>query len=43
MGIMERNEARPFLKAVSLRLKNIDTSVLNDKELSNKLREVEFH
>lgn len=35
-----RNEGRPFLKAVSARLKNIDTTVLNDRELVTKLNEV---
>lgn len=35
-----RNEGRPFLKAVSARLKKIDTTVLNDKELLKKLEEV---
>jgi len=35
-----RDEARPFLKAVSARLNKIDTSVLNDKELLKKLREI---
>lgn len=35
-----RNEGRPFLKAVSARLKKIDTTVLNDKELVTKLNEV---
>ncbi|MFH1709610.1 MAG: hypothetical protein ABH860_00890, partial [bacterium] len=35
-----RNEARPFLKAVSLRLKKIDTSILNDIELFDKLEDV---
>lgn len=35
-----RNEARPFLKAVSARLKKIDTTVLNDKELTTKLNEI---
>lgn len=35
-----RNEGRPFLKAVSARLKKIDTTVLNDKELVKKLNEV---
>jgi len=34
-----RNEGRPFLKAVSARLKKIDTTVLNDKELASKLSE----
>lgn len=34
-----RNEARPFLKAVSLRLRKIDTTVLSNKELSKKLEE----
>ena len=32
-----RNDARPFLKSASERLKRIDTSVLNDKELKKKL------
>jgi|SRR3989338_11680518 len=35
-----RNEGRPFLKAVSGRLKKIDTTVLSDKELVKKLDEV---
>lgn len=35
-----RNEARPFLKAVSARLKKIDTTILNDEELVKKLNEV---
>lgn len=35
-----RNEGRPFLKAVSARLKKIDTTVLNNKELIMKLNEV---
>jgi hypothetical protein len=35
-----RDEARPFIKAVSARLKKIDTTVLNDRELEKKLREV---
>lgn len=35
-----RNEGRPFLKAVSARLKKIDTTVLNDRELTTKLNEV---
>src|SRR3989344_571502 len=35
-----RNEGRPFLKAVSTRLKRIDTTVLSDKELIVKLNEV---
>jgi len=35
-----RDETRPFLKAVSKRLKKIDTTVLNDKELLKKLEEV---
>ena len=35
-----RNEGRPFLKAVSARLKKIDTSVLNNKELLKKLDEI---
>ena len=35
-----RNEGRPFLKAVSARLKKIDTTVLNDRELAEKLKEV---
>lgn len=34
-----RQGARPFLKAVAARLKRIDTSVLNDKELLKKLTE----
>lgn len=37
-----RNEARPFLKAVSKRLKKIDTTVLSNKELIVKLDEVEL-
>jgi len=32
-----RNEGRPFLKTVSARLKKIDTSVLDNKELAAKL------
>ncbi len=35
-----RNEGRPFLKAVSARLKKIDTTVLNNRELIAKLNEV---
>lgn len=35
-----RDEARPFLKAVSARLNKIDTTVLSDKELTVKLDEV---
>lgn len=35
-----RDEARPFLKAVSTRLKKIDTSVLSDSELLRKLEEI---
>ena len=35
-----RDEGRPFLKAVSARLKKIDTTVLNNKELVTKLNEV---
>jgi len=35
-----RNEGRPLLKAVSARLKRIDTAVLSDKELVTKLNEV---
>ncbi len=35
-----RDEARPFLKAVSARLKKIDTTVLSNKELIIKLDEV---
>lgn len=35
-----RNEGRPFLKAVSARLRKIDTTVLNDKELIKKLNDV---
>lgn len=35
-----RNEGRPFLKAVSTRLKKIDTTVLSDRELTFKLNEV---
>ena len=35
-----RNEARPFLKAVSLRLKRIDSAVLSDSEILEKLEEV---
>ena len=37
-----RNEARPLLKAVAARLKKIDTTVLNDKELIEKLEEVNW-
>lgn len=36
-----RNEARPFLKAVSMRLKRIDTSILNDKEISELLQNLD--
>jgi hypothetical protein len=36
-----RNEARPLLKAVAARLKRIDTTVLSDKELLEKLRGIE--
>lgn len=39
---LTRNEARPFLKAISTRLKKIDTTVLNDKELLEKLNEVKL-
>ena len=35
-----RNAGRPFLKAVSARLKKIDTTVLSDKELTTKVNEV---
>jgi len=35
-----RNEGRPFLKAVSARLKKIDTTVLDNKELAKKLDDV---
>ena len=35
-----RNEGRPFLKAVSARFKKIDTTVLNNRELENKLRKI---
>lgn len=35
-----RNEGRPFLKAVSKRLKRIETGVLSEKELIMKLSEV---
>ena len=35
-----RDEARPFLKSVSTRLKRIDTTVLNNKELVAKLNEI---
>lgn len=34
-----RDEARPFLKAVSARLKRIDTTVLSNQELEEKLNE----
>lgn len=37
-----RNEARPLLKAVAARLKKIDTAVLSDKELTQKLEEVNW-
>ncbi len=33
-----RNEARPLLKAVAARLRRIDTTVLSDKELLEKLK-----
>lgn len=36
-----RDQARPFLKAVSTRLKRIDTSVLSDKELLNKFKTIQ--
>ena len=39
---LTRNEARPFLKATSKRLKKIDTTVLNNKELLDKLNEVKL-
>lgn len=35
-----RNEGRPFLKAVATRLKKIDTTVLDSRELVTKLNEV---
>jgi len=35
-----RNEGRPFLKAVSARLKKIDTTVLDNIELAEKLNDV---
>ncbi len=35
-----RNDARPFFKAVSSGLKRIDTTVLNDKELLEKLERI---
>ncbi|MEK7501809.1 MAG: hypothetical protein AAB629_02705 [Patescibacteria group bacterium] len=35
-----RDAGRPFLKAVSARLKRIDTTVLNNRELTSKLIEV---
>jgi hypothetical protein len=35
-----RNEGRPLLKAVSARLKRIDTTVLSNKELIIKLEEI---
>jgi len=35
-----RDEVRPFLKSVSARLKRIDTTVLNDRELVAKLDEI---
>ena len=35
-----RSSARPFLKAVSVRLKKLNTAVLNDKELIAELKEV---
>ena len=35
-----RNEGRPFLKAVSARLRKIDTTVLNDRELVRKLHDI---
>ncbi len=37
-----RNEARPFLRAVATRLKRIETTVLTDKELLEKLREIRY-
>jgi len=42
MNPKTRNEARPFLKSVSLRMKKIDTSVLNDKELVKKLNDTAY-
>ncbi len=35
-----RDKARPFLKAVAARLKRIDTSILDDKELLSKLETI---
>lgn len=39
--IKTKDCARPLLKAVRNRLKKIDTSVLNEKELKTKLKEVD--
>lgn len=38
---MTRDGSRPFLRLVRNRLKNLDTKILSDRELVNKLREVE--
>lgn len=38
----KRNDARPFLKATTARLKRIETTVLSDNELIKKLREVRW-
>jgi len=37
-----RDNARPFLKAVAGRFKKIDSSVLNDSELSQRLSSIEY-
>jgi len=37
-----RDNARPFLKAVANKFKKIDTSVLNDRELSQRLGFIEY-
>lgn len=41
-GIQSRDMMRPLLLAVTRRLKNLDTSVLKDKELERKLNEIKW-
>jgi len=41
-GIKDHKKIRPFLYAVSKRIKNLETRVLSDQELINKLEEIKF-